>query len=341
MGAAGRWDSGARLTQPASTLLVGAGMAEAMMPLMSLAHMVDKAKLSIARIDQILALAPLAEPPGRGLEPANADVRFESVNFRYSPDGPAALTGLSFVAPAGSITALVGPSGAGKTTVARLIPRFWDVSAGSIRVGGVDIRELDHDTLMRQVAFVFQDSFLFTGTIAENIGLGQPSMDRGAIARAARAAQAHDFIQTLPSGYDTQVGERGGQLSGGQRQRITIARAILQDRPILILDEATAFADAENEAALIAALSVLMRGRTVIMVAHRLSTVRDADQILVMDRGRLVESGRHDDLLADDALYARMWRNYERAQQWTLHSAAGECPGMTTVAIATGTERLI
>ncbi|MGP1615310.1 MAG: ATP-binding cassette domain-containing protein, partial [Pollutimonas bauzanensis] len=157
----------------------------------------------------------------------------------------------------------------------------------------------------------------------------------------ARAAQAHDFIQTLPSGYDTQVGERGGQLSGGQRQRITIARAILQDRPILILDEATAFADAENEVALIAALSVLMRGRTVIMVAHRLSTVRDADQILVMDRGRLVESGRHDDLLADDALYARMWRNYERAQQWTLHSAAGECPGMTTVAIATGTERLI
>jgi ATP-binding cassette subfamily B protein len=185
-------------------------------------------------------------------------------------------------------------------------------------VGGIDVREMSTETLMRQVAFVFQDNFLFSGSIADNIRLGLPDAGMDAVSAAARAAQAHDFIMSLPQGYDTPVGERGVFLSGGQRQRITIARAILQDRPILVLDEATAYADPENETALIAALSELMRGKTVIMVAHRLATIRDADQILVFEHGRLQETGRHDALLAAAGIYARLWRHYERAQGWAL-----------------------
>jgi ATP-binding cassette subfamily B protein len=220
--------------------------------------------------------------------------------------------------PPGSVTALVGRSGAGKSTVARLIPRFWDVTEGRTLVGGADVRAMSTDTLMGQVAFVFQDSFLFSGSIADNIRLGLPEATLDAVTAAARAAQAHDFIQALPQGYDTPAGERGVFLSGGQRQRITIARAILQNRPILVLDEATAYADPENEAALVAALSALIQGKTVIVVAHRLATIRDADQILVFDRGRLAEKGRHDDLVARGGTYAGLWQGYEQTQRWAL-----------------------
>jgi ATP-binding cassette, subfamily B, bacterial IrtA/YbtP len=171
---------------------------------------------------------------------------------------------------------------------------------------------------MNQVAFVFQENFLFADSVANNIRLGSPQADVEEVMAAARAAQAHEFIQQLPQGYDTPVGERGSFLSGGQRQRVTIARAILQNRPILVLDEATAFADPENEAALMQALAALMHGKTVIMIAHRLSTIRDADRILVFERGRLVESGRHETLLQHDGVYARLWAGYERAQHWSL-----------------------
>ncbi|AHF02490.1 ABC transporter ATP-binding protein [Marichromatium purpuratum 984] len=308
-----------------AVLLVGTGMAEAMMPLMSLMHLVDKAKLSIGRIEQIEGL-PVLPLPEQGRDPLAGDtsVTFEAVEFRYEGSESAALSGLDFRVEPGTVTALVGPSGAGKTTVARLIPRFWDVSSGRILVGGVDVREMRPEILMHQVAFVFQDTFLFASSIADNIRLGMPEVDMDAVVAAARAAQAHDFIMALPQGYDTQVGERGLFLSGGQRQRITIARAILQDRPILVLDEATAFADPENEAALVRALSHLMRGKTVILVAHRLSTIRDADQILVLDRGRLVERGRHHELLEHDGRYARLWRSYTQAQQWALGAHAVE-----------------
>jgi len=306
-------------------LLLGTGMAEALMPLMSLMHLVDKARLSVDRIHQVLALAPLPLP-ATGRVAQDASVEFDGVSFAYDTASAAALEAVSFRVAPGSVTALVGPSGAGKTTVARLIPRFWDVQRGAVRVGGVDVREMTPQALMAQVAFVFQDAFLFAGSVADNIRLGRPEATPDQVQAAARAAQAHEFVAALPQGYDTPVGERGVFLSGGQRQRLTIARAILQDRPILVLDEATAFADPENEAAIVQALSALMRGRTVIMVAHRLATIRDADQILVFDRGRVVEAGRHDELLPRAGLYARLWQHHERAQHWALRAGhqAGE-----------------
>lgn len=300
------------------TLLVGTGMAESMLPLMSLRHLVAKTHMSIHRIHEVLAAPALPLPDASQAKvPHDASVVFEQVDFGYSPDGPLVLRNVSFTARPGTVTALVGPSGAGKTTVARLIPRFWDVRSGRILVGGVDVRDMLPDMLMQQVAFVFQDTFLFADTIANNIRLGLEGATMDEVIAAAKAAQAHDFIMALPQGYETQAGERG-DFYRGQRQRITIARAILQNRPILVLDEATAFADPENEAALVAALANLMRGKTVLMVAHRLSTIRDADQILVFDRGCLVEHGTHDALVAQGSVYARLWRNYEQAQHWTL-----------------------
>ena len=322
---AGRLDFGAWL----AVLLLGAGVAEAMLPLMTLMHLVDKTMLSVRRIQQVLELPVLPQPAAaQERAPADASVRFEHVCFSYGADAAEpALSNVSFCAAPGTVTALVGPSGAGKTTVARLIPRFWDVNAGRVLVGGVDVREMSADTLMRHVAFVFQDTFLFASSIADNIRLGLTEATMDEVVAAATAAQAHEFISALPRGYDTPAGERGVFLSGGQRQRITIARAILQNRPILVLDEATAFADPENEAALVQALSALMRGKTVLMVAHRLATIRDADQILVFDRGHLTEFGTHEALLAGQGaaqgVYARLWAGYERAQHWTLHTTPG------------------
>ena len=305
-----------------AVLLVGTGMAESLLPMISLKHLVGKTEMSIRRIHEVLAEPELPVPDAsRAKSPPATDVCFEAVSFRYTEDSTLVLQDVSFAAPEGSVTALVGPSGAGKTTIARLIPRFWDVTEGAVQIGGVDVRDMLPETLMQQVAFVFQDTFLFADTLANNIRLGLPEATMEDVVSAAKAAQAHDFIMALPQGYDTPAGERGIFLSGGQRQRITIARAILQNRPILVLDEATAFADPENEAALIAALSNLMRGKTVLMVAHRLSTIRDADQILVFDQGRLTERGKHDALIDQDGIYARLWRNYEQAQNWAL---AGE-----------------
>jgi len=311
------WQDNLEFSTWVAVLILGTGMAEALTPLHSIGHLIDRAKISITRIQEVMDIPVLAQPE-QSKTPLDSSVVFENVSFSYEAGHSSALKNISFTAKPGTITALVGPSGAGKTTVARLIPRFWDVTEGRILVGGVDVRELSNDVLMQQVAFVFQDTFLFSGSIADNIRLGLPDATLEDIEQAARKAQAHEFITQLPNGYATDAGERGSFLSGGQRQRITLARAILQNRPILVLDEATAFADPENEAAIITALSALMRGKTVLMVAHRLSTICDADQILVFDRGQLVEQGKHNDLLAQKGTYAQLWNSYQQAQNWAL-----------------------
>ncbi|ADU61585.1 MAG: ABC transporter ATP-binding protein/permease [Pseudodesulfovibrio sp.] len=301
----------------AAVLLLGTGMAESLAPLMWLNFFIRKANASARRIHELMAVPELPASVRETL-PQDASVTFENVSFAYEGRDDDALIDIGFTVPTGTVTALVGPSGAGKSTVARLIPRFWDVRRGAVRIGGADVRDMTPQTLMGNVSFVFQDAFLFHDTIAANIRMGRPDASMEEVEQAARAAQAHDFISELPNGYEAMAGERGTRLSGGQRQRITIARAILQGCPVVVLDEATAFADPENEAALIAALANLMKGRTVIIIAHRLSTIRDADQIVVLDYGRVAESGRHDGLVAAGGVYARLWDSYERARGWTL-----------------------
>jgi ATP-binding cassette subfamily B protein len=245
-------------------------------------------------------------------------VEFRQVSFSYQADGKQALADISFVAPQGKITALVGPSGSGKTTIAQLIPRFWDVAEGEIAIGGVDIRSIPTEALMNTISFVFQDSFLFYDTLYENIRIGKPDATGEEVYAAARAAQCHQFIEKLPDGYGTWIGEKGIYLSGGEEQRISVARAILKNAPILVLDEATAFADPENEYLMQLALKELMRNKTVIVIAHRLSSIRSADQILVLQKGRIIQRGAHNALAAADGLYKKLWQTYTVASSWNM-----------------------
>jgi ATP-binding cassette subfamily B protein len=272
----------------------------------------------IERMDKILDVAPLPETSA----PKTADgysVAFENVTFSYNgEDESVAINGVSFTARQGEITALVGPSGSGKSTIAHLIPRFYDVAEGAVKIGGTDVRDMASDYLMSIVGFVFQDVFLFKQSVWDNLRIGDPAASREQIVAAAKAAQCHAFIEKLPRGYDTVIGGDGVHLSGGERQRIVIARAILKNAPILVLDEATAFADPENERNIQRALSALMKGKTVIIIAHRLSTVRGADRILVVDKGRIAEEGKHDALVAANGGYARMWAQYTGALGWTI-----------------------
>ena len=298
-------------------LLMGTTLVESILPLMWLQLMIRKARGSADRIRQMLQV-PALPVPLSSCQPQDASVSFDKVSFCYDGRETPALDNVSFRVAPGTVTALVGRSGSGKSTVARLIPRFWDVAEGRVSVGGVDVRRLQSEDLMAQVAFVFQDNFLFSGTIAENIALGCEGASRVDIERAATAALADGFIRQLPRGYDTHVGERGGSLSGGQRQSLTIARAILQDRPILVLDEATAFFDPDNEVRLLTAMANLMRGKTVIVIAHRLTTIADADQILVFDQGVIVERGTHEQLMHRQGRYAGLWQNHQQAQDWHL-----------------------
>ena len=277
---------------------------------------------NVARMDEILNIPEMPEP-AHPQQPAGEDVAFRGVSFSYTSDtGEKALEDVSFTARQGQVTAIVGPSGSGKSTIANLISRFWDVSSGSITIGGVDIRDMAQADLMRHVSFVFQDTFLFKQSILDNIRMGNPSASEEQVIAAARAAQCHDFISRLPDGYHTVVGAKGVHLSGGERQRIAIARAIVKDAPIIVLDEATAFADPENEYLIQEAFEKLMQGKTVILIAHRLSTVRSADKIIVMEKGRLVEEGRHDQLVAAGGRYARMWSNYTQAIDWKISGKA-------------------
>ena len=274
---------------------------------------------ALGRISKVME-APTLKAPERPLAPKGNRVEFKDVSFTYDGAEVPALSHVSFTAEPGQTVALVGPSGGGKTTAASLIPRFWDATSGTVEVGGVDVTRIDPHVLMEQVAFVFQNNRLFKTSILENVRVARPEATREQVLAALTAAQCGDILEKLPDGIDTQIGAEGTYLSGGEQQRIALARAILKDAPIIVLDEATAFADPENEVLIQKAFAALTRGRTVIMIAHRLSTVVGADKILVLEAGRIAEQGTHAALTAAGGLYARMWADYNRAVQWKITS---------------------
>ncbi|MFD5556473.1 ABC transporter ATP-binding protein [Streptomyces sp. NPDC127068] len=294
--------------------LLGLGLTAPVLGLGYSAEDVRKARQAADRVGAILATPALPEPaPGGRATADGTTVEFDRVSFGYD-DRSRALDEVSLTLRPGSVTALVGPSGSGKTTLARLLPRFYDVTGGAIRIGGADLRELPAAHLYRLVSFVFQDVQLLRASVRENLTLARPDATDEEVASAARAAQIHDRILELPDGYDTVVGE-GALFSGGEAQRLSIARALLADTPVLVLDEATAFADPESEAAIQEALSRLVVGRTLLVIAHRLATISGADQIAVLERGRIVERGTHAELLALGDRYARSWAIDERSGQ--------------------------
>lgn len=300
-----------------TALFISTGMADSLMPLMWISSFVRKSGASAIRIRELLRVKTLEESK-ETKEISSYEIEFDKVFFKYEEGSNYALENVSFKVPQGSITALVGPSGAGKSTVAKLIPRFWDINRGSIKIGGVNIKELSNETLMNSVSFVFQDSFLFQDSLYNNIKIAKPEASYEEVIQASKAAQIHDFIQSLPKAYDTLAQDRGINLSGGQKQRITIARAILRNAPIIVLDEATAFADPENEEKIIQALANLTKNKTVIMIAHRLATIKDYDQIIVFDKAKIKEIGRHKELLENKSIYSDLWSNYEKASSWNL-----------------------
>lgn len=269
------------------------------------------------KLNRILDEKPLAETTFPKI-PKNAGVEFKNVTFTYPGMEKPALNSVSFSVPKGSTVALVGPSGGGKTTAASLIPRFWDVQEGVVMVGDVDVREIAKDVLMKNIAFVFQDTRLFKKSIYDNIIYSRRDATREQVMAAAHAARCDDILEKMPNGIDTVVGTKGVYLSGGEAQRIALARAILKDAPIIVLDEATAFADPENEFQIQMAFEELTRGKTVLMIAHRLSTIKNVDQILVLDGGRLIEHGTQYELLQKKGKYAAMWTDYQQAAQWKI-----------------------
>ena len=275
------------------------------------------AKTALGRIDQVMS-APTLKITDHPQLPRDNSIEFDDVSFTYEGSELPALDHVSFTVKPGQTVALVGPSGGGKTTAASLIPRFWDASSGTVRVGGVDVRDTDPHVLMDQVAFVFQNNRLFKASILENVRASRPDASRKEVEAALSAAQCTDIIEKLPKGMDTVIGTEGTYLSGGEQQRIALARAILKNAPIVVLDEATAFADPENEAMIQKAFSTLTRDRTVIMIAHRLSTVVNADRIIVLHQGRVAEQGTHAELVSRNGLYARMWNDYNQAVQWKI-----------------------
>ena len=281
------------------------------------------ADTALGRIQPVMD-APTLPAPDKPQTPKDNRVVFRDVSFTYDGAQTPALSHLSFTAEPGETVALVGPSGGGKTTAASLIPRFWDVDEGTVEVGGVHVRQIDPHVLMDQVAFVFQNNRLFKASILENVRAARPNASREQVLAALEAAQCSDILEKLPQGLDTVIGTEGTYLSGGEAQRVALARAILKDAPIVVLDEATAFADPENEALIQKAFARLTKGRTVIMIAHRLSTVVGADKILVLDNGQLIEQGTHKELIVAGGLYTQMWTDYNQAIRWKMESGKEE-----------------
>ena len=290
--------------------VLGVGLPAPIVTLGYAANQLQSARQAAGRLQALLA-TPVLAAPATPRRPDGDEVRFEGVAFSY--DGAHdALRGIDLVLQPGTVTALVGASGSGKTTLARLLARFHDPTAGRVTLGGVDLAEIERAELCRHVGFVFQDAMLLRTTVADNLRLGRPCASDAELERAARAAHIHERIVALPRGYETVVGE-DARLSGGEQQRLSIARALVADAPILVLDEATAFADPDAEAAIQQGLSRLAAGRTLLVVAHRLAVVSGADQIVVLDRGRAIERGRHEQLVARGGAYAAMWAAHERA----------------------------
>lgn len=282
--------------------------------------MSEAAQVSVDALQRIKGIlkAPIIEPVSAGKMPVDASIVFDRVSFAYEGADRNALEEITFSVPSGSTVALVGPSGSGKSSAAALVPRFWDVLRGSVSVGGVDVRAIDPKVLMDKVAFVFQSNRLFKQSILENVRASRPDATREEVLEALHAAQCDDIIVKLPEGIDTVYGTKNVYLSGGEVQRLMLARAILKQADIVVLDEVTAFADPENEALIQKAFNKLTQGRTVLMIAHRLSTVRNADCIVVLSEGRVAEQGTHKELLDYGGLYARMWADYERAATWRI-----------------------
>lgn len=307
--------NGLTLTTLLFFLILGTGYMRPVFAMSNMAMQLQLIEQGVQQIDKILE-APVLPETHTPQEPSHYDIHFDKVSFAYDGEHYV-LNDINFIAKEGSITALVGPSGAGKSTVGQLLSRFWDVQEGNISIGGVDIRQLSTEKLMQMVSFVFQDSFMFAQTMYENIRMGMNKTKEEVIA-AAQAAQIHDFIMSLPKGYDTLFGQQGVHLSGGEQQRFQLARAILKNAPILVLDEATAFADPENEYKIQQAFSELIKGKTVLVIAHRLSTITTADQIIVFEKGEINAIGTHNELLQSSELYQRMWNAHNRAKEWNI-----------------------
>lgn len=300
-------------------LLITPLFGECFQRIMNTAYNYNLAGEAVHRVEELLNESKLQQRP-LVLKPANKDntITFNNVSFAYEKDKPEVLNNISFEIPEGQIVALVGASGSGKTTIARLVARFWDVTKGKVSIGGTDVRNISSDELMQRISFVFQNTTLFKTTIRENIVYGSPNATADELNQAIDAAQCQDIIAKLPDGIDTALGADGIYLSGGEQQRIVLARAFLKNAPIVLLDEATAFADPENERQIQLSLKQLMKGKTGIFIAHRLNSVMDADRIIVIDKGCIAEQGTHAELLAIDGIYCRMWNEYQKSLQWTI-----------------------
>lgn len=275
---------------------------------------------AVNRMYSILETEPLAETKS-GETPKDSSIQLDNAVFAYDNAESNAVDGITMNIKAGEHIAVVGPSGGGKTTLCSLIARFWDVKSGSIKIGGADVRNIPSEELMKYVSYVFQDSKLLKMSILENVRMGRPDTTDEVVMQALRDAQCMDIIEKFPEGVDTMIGSKGIYVSGGECQRLSIARAFLKNAPVLILDEATAFADPDNERSVQQAFERLSKDKTVIMIAHRLSTVTNADRIYVLSEGRIAESGKHEELIEQGGIYSRMWNEYNRSVSWQVRKA--------------------
>ncbi len=298
-------------------VLIAPIFSQSIMRSMYMNQALGQAKEAIDRLDDLLSVEPLpvAENP---LPMKRFDVEFNKVSFSYPGANKKAVNNVSFTIPKGKTVALIGASGGGKTTIARLVPRFWDAQEGEVRIGGINVKDIDHKELMENISFVFQNTKLFKTSLLENIKYGNHNATIDEVNKAVDMAQCREIIDRLPDGLNTKIGTEGTYLSGGEQQRIVLARAILKNAPIVVLDEATAFTDPENEHLIQKALGVLAEGKTVLMIAHRLTSVQDANDILVINDGQIAEQGNHSELLNKKGIYTKMWNEYQQSVKWTI-----------------------